>query len=221
MTSSLEHIIGYTFRNQDLRRRALTHSSSDVEGSYERLEFLGDRVLGLIIAEALYQKFPEEDEGSLSKRHSALVQGRTLADIALVHHLGTYIDTAASEKAAQGVENENILSDVLESLIGAVFLDGGLTPAREMVLRLYGDNIYNLDTAPQDPKTELQEWAQAKGLPLPKYNILSKNGPDHAPIFVLEVAVEGFPAITAEGPSRRQAEKTAARIMLRHLKGAE
>lgn len=218
MTSGIQKILGYTFRDQKLLSLALTHSSAEGELSYERLEFLGDRVLGLVIAHALYDEFKKENEGGLAKRHSALVQGRTLSVIAAMNGIGDHMIMAESERAAGGAENENMLSDVLEALIGAVYLDGGLEPARDMVQRLWGDNIHTLTDAPQDPKTELQEWAQGRGLPLPKYDIVSKDGPDHAPVFDIQVTVEGFDPLTAQGPSRRQAEKTVARLMLRALK---
>lgn len=212
---SIEEILQYRFKDRGLLTLALTHASAEGADSYERLEFLGDRVLGLIMADALYTCFPAEDEGGLAKRHSALVQGRTLAGIAAMNDLAGHIVMAGTERAA---DNENILSDVMESLIGAVYLDGGLEAARTLVLRLWGDNVQNLETAPQDPKTELQEWAQGRGLPLPKYDLVSKEGPDHAPQFIMEVNVQGYPSVRADGPSRRQAEKTAARIMLRALK---
>jgi ribonuclease-3 len=214
--AAIEDILQYRFKDRALLKRALTHTSAETGESYERLEFLGDRVLGLIMADALYTLFPGEDEGGLAKRHSALVQGRTLAGVAAMNGLADYIVMGGAERAG---DNENILSDVMESLIGAVYLDGGLESARTLVLRLWGDNVQNLETAPQDPKTELQEWAQGRGLPLPKYELVSKDGPDHAPEFVMEVNVQGYPPVQAEGPSRRQAEKTAARIMLRTLKG--
>lgn len=215
-SANIEDILQYRFKDRALLKRALTHTSAETGESYERLEFLGDRVLGLVMADALYTRFPAEDEGGLAKRHSALVQGRTLAGIAAMNGLADHILMTGGERAA---DNENILSDVMESLIGAIYLDGGFEAARTLILRLWGENVQNLETAPQDPKTELQEWAQGRGLPLPKYDLVSKEGPDHAPLFVLSVSVDGYPPVQAEGPSRRQAEKTAARIMLRALKG--
>ena len=217
--SALEQKIGYRFRDRDLLIRALTHSSTADSDNYERLEFLGDRVLGLVMAAALFETFPGEKEGGLAKRHAVLVQGKTLASIATAHGLGEYMILSHSERSSGGGQKETLLADVMESLMGAVYLDGGLDPAKQMILDLWGDNIRTLDHAPQDPKTELQEWVQARGLPLPDYRIASRSGPDHAPVFTIEVAVEGHDPICAEGPSRRQAEKTVACIMLRHLKG--
>lgn len=215
---AIQDKIGYNFKDMKLLQRALTHSSTDGQDNYERLEFLGDRVLGLVMAHALFDAFGGESEGGLAKRYSALVQGRTLAVIASMNKLGDHILLSPSEREAGGGENENILSDVLEALLGAVYLDGGLEPARAMILKLWDDNIHTLTDAPQDPKTELQEWVQARGLPLPEYNIASQSGPDHAPVFIMELRVQGQDPVQAEGPSRRQAEKSAARIMLRILK---
>jgi len=214
----LEERIGYTFKNPVLLRQALTHSSKSGEDNNERLEFLGDRVLNLIMAHALFEQFPQEAEGSLAKRHSALVQGRMLAAIGTGIALGDFIILSDSERHSGGAENENIVSDAMEALLGAVFLDGGLTPAQEMILRLWGDNIRNTAEVYADPKTALQEWVQARGLPLPDYEIVGKSGPDHAPLFILEVKVKGHSPLRAEGPSRRQAEKTAAALMLAALK---
>lgn len=215
----LQDKIGYRFKDRTLLECALTHSSAGGPYNYERLEFLGDRVLGLIMAHALYEKFTEEKEGDLAKRHAALVQGATLSVIAAANDLGDYIVMSSAERSSGGGENENILADVMESLLGAVYLDGGLPPAGKMILDLWGDSIFTLRDAPMDPKTELQEWAQARGLPLPSYEIADRSGPDHAPTFLIRVTVEGVDPVEAEGPSRRQAEKTAARILLRNLKG--
>jgi len=213
----LEEKIGYRFKRRDLLQQALTHSSRDNEDNNERIEFLGDRVLNLVMAYALYETFPEESEGSLAKRHSALVQGRMLAVIGNEIDLGRFIILSESERQSGGAENENIVSDAMEALLGAVFLDGGLEPAHKIIVTLWGDNIRNLTEAHQDPKTELQEWVQARGLALPEYEIIDKSGPDHAPLFVIEIRVEGFDPIQAEGASRRQGEKLAAGLMLRKV----
>lgn len=218
--AALEDRISYRFKSRDLLQQALTHSSRDNESNNERIEFLGDRVLNLVMAHALYETFPDESEGDLAKRHSALVQGRMLAVVAGVIGLGNYMILSESERQSGGAENENIISDGMEALLGAVFLDGGLEPARKIILELWGDNVRTLNEAHQDPKTELQEWVQARGLPLPEYEIVDKSGPDHAPLFVIEIRVEGFEPIRAEGPSRRQGEKTAASRMLRKVLGS-
>lgn len=217
----LQDKIGYRFKRADLLQLALTHSSRDNEDNNERIEFLGDRVLNLVMAQALYETFPDESEGNLAKRHSALVQGRMLAVIGSSIDLGRFIILSESERHSGGAENENIVSDAMEALLGAVFLDGGLESAQKIITTLWGDNIRNLTEAHQDPKTELQEWVQARGLVLPEYEIIDKSGPDHAPLFVIEVRVEGFDPIQAEGASRRQGEKVAAGLMLRKVLSSE
>ncbi len=219
LLEALQKLIGYEFKDPHWLERAMTHSSTAEGYNYERLEFLGDRVLGLVIAHALFKTFPGEREGGLAKRHAALVQGRTLAVIASMNKLGDYIILSDSERKSGGAENENILADILESLIGAIFVDGGYSCAQDFVLKFWGDNIETLTEAPLDPKTELQEWVQAKSLPLPVYEVIDKIGPDHAPMFTIELVIEGEDPVQAEGPSRRQAEKTAARQMLARLKG--
>lgn len=217
--TSLEEKIGYRFKERSWLERALTHASTSDDNNYERLEFLGDRVLGLVMAEALCEHFPDEAEGGLARRHSALVQGRTIAEIGQSNGLGEYIIMSVAERASGGGEKENIIADVLEAMLGAIFIDGGFLAAKKVILSLWGDNIDTLADAPMDPKTELQEWVQARGLPLPVYDIIEKSGPDHAPEFVIEVRVEGQKPVTANGNSRRAAEKTAAGVMLRRVKG--
>ncbi|MEM9468648.1 MAG: ribonuclease III [Pseudomonadota bacterium] len=214
----VEEVIGYQFEDRHLLERALTHSSTGDEYNYQRLEFLGDRVIGLVIAEALFKKFRSEQEGGLAKRHTALVQGSTLAVIGQAHGFNEFIQFSDAEKLAGGDQNENIIADVVESLLGAIFIDGGYEAVKTVILKLWGDNIETLKKAPQDPKTELQEWVQARQLPLPVYTILSKDGPDHAPVFTVELAIEGINPITDKGSSRRQTEKTLARTMLKQLK---
>lgn len=211
---SLQDRLGYYFKDSALLELALTHSSRVGKPSNERIEFLGDRVLNLVMAESLYHRFPNEPEGNLAKRHSALVQGRMLTVIAGTLDLGVYIILSDGERAGGGAEKENILSDAMEATLGAIFIDGGLDAARDVIVRLWGENIDTLTDAHQDPKTELQEWVQARGLPLPAYEIISRSGPDHAPVFEIEVRVQGYDPVLADGPSRRQAEKTAARRML-------
>lgn len=214
----LEDRIGYRFKTIAFLEQALTHSSKSGSANNERLEFLGDRVLNLVMAHALFTQFPHENEGSLAKRHSALVQGRMLFTVGTALSIGDFIILSDSERISGGAENENIVSDATEAMLAAVFLDGGLEPARDMIIRLWGDNISTLTDAHQDPKTELQEWVQARGMPLPTYDIVGRSGPDHAPIFEIQVTVRGHDPVTAEGPSRRHAEKIAAKLMLAQLK---
>ncbi len=216
--SSLEAKLGYSFKNRAFLQQALTHSSKGGSANNERIEFLGDRVLNLVIAENLFRTLPEENEGGLAKRHSGLVQGRMLFFIGGILNIGDYVNMSESERQGGGAENENIISDATEATLGAIFLDGGLDGAREVILRLWGDNTQTLSDAHQDPKTELQEWVQARGLPLPEYEIVHRSGPDHAPLFEVEVRVKGYDSISSEGASRSKAEKSAAMRMLARLK---
>lgn len=216
----LEQRIGYRFKNSGYMEQALTHSSKSGAANNERIEFLGDRVLNLVMAHTLYEQFPSEAEGSLAKRHSALVQGPMLAAVAITINLGDFMILSEAERTSGGAENENILSDGMEALLGAVFLDGGLEPARGVIIRLWDKYILTHTDVQQDPKTELQEWVQARGLPLPAYEIASKSGPDHSPRFEIELRVQGYNPVLADGPSRRHAEKDAARKMLAQLKSA-
>lgn len=214
----LEQRIGYRFKNSGYMEQALTHSSKSGSANNERIEFLGDRVLNLVMAHTLYEQFPGEPEGSLAKRHSALVQGPMLAAVAITINLGDFMILSDAERSAGGAENENILSDGMEALLGAVFLDGGLEPARDVIIRLWDKYILTHTDVQQDPKTELQEWVQARGLPLPGYEITGKSGPDHSPRFEIQLTVQGHAPVLADGPSRRHAEKDAARKMLAQLK---
>lgn len=215
---NLESKLGYVFQDKKWVIKATTHSSTGNAKNYERLEFVGDRVLGLVMAEILFETFPDESEGGLAKRHSALVQGRTLADIAIGINLGEDIILSDAEREAGGAENENILADVMEALLAALYLDGGLDVAKKVITQLWGDRVHTLKKAPQDPKTGLQEWVQARALPLPEYEVIERSGPDHAPLFTVQVTVEGFQEGVGEGSSRRQAEKEAAKAMLKILK---
>lgn len=216
--SKIEKVIGYEFKDAHLLERALTHSSTNDEYNYQRLEFLGDRVLGLVIAGALFNEFRGENEGGLAKRHTALVQGKTCSTIGQAHNIGDFIILSDSERESGGHLNENIIGDVVESLLGAIYIDGGYEAAQKVILSLWGDNIKTLKEAPQDPKTELQEWVQARGFDLPLYEVTGKTGPDHAPVFLVRLSVESKGYVEAEGASRRQAEKTAAHLMLKKIK---
>ncbi|MGB4107718.1 MAG: ribonuclease III [Alphaproteobacteria bacterium] len=211
--SGLEKALGYAFKNKADAADALTHSSMG-EKNYERLEFLGDRVLALIIAETLLDKYPAEKEGDLAKRLSVLVQGEVLAAIAAEIGIGQYIHFSAGEREAGAANSENVLSDALEALLGAVYLDRGLEPCRTIIATLWSERFDNMPDPPQHPKAQLQEWAQGRGLPLPEYKISGQKGPDHAPVFSVQLTVRGFDPVIAEGRSRQAAEKEAARLFL-------
>lgn len=218
-SEALEQRIGHNFKDTSLLQMALTHSSTGAANNYERLEFLGDRVLGLVIAELLYARFPHEAEGDLAKRLAALVQGSFLAEIAVEIELGSYIKFSESEAQAGGAANENILADVFESVIGALYLDGGFDKCQGLISTLWADRLDVMKKPPQHPKTTLQEWAQGQNLPLPAYDIVAQHGPDHAPIFEIELRVEGHGALKAQGRSRQAAEKQAAEDFITQLKG--
>ncbi len=215
---ALEEKIGHLFGDKDLLRTALTHSSTGHKTNYERLEFLGDRVLGLVVAQLLYEKFPEENEGDLAKRLSSLVQGSMLAEMAAKIDLGGYIHFSDAERSAGGSENDNILADVFESLIGALYLEGGLEPPEKLIRALWADVLDTMKTPPQHPKTALQEWAQGEALPLPVYEIVGQSGPDHAPVFDIKLEVKGFDPIVAQGRTRQEAEKEVAHAFLKKIK---
>ncbi len=215
----LQDLIGYHFKDVHWLERAMTHSSTNEDYNYQRLEFLGDRVLGLVIAGALFTEFKHEPEGSLAKRHTALIQGQTCAVVGLKHGLNKYIIMSQAEEEAGGRINENIIGDIVESMLGAIYIDGGYEVAQKIILTLWGDTITTLEKAPQDSKTELQEWVQARMLDLPLYEVVDKEGPDHAPIFKVQITVTGFEPIYAKGNSRRQAEKLVAKKMLQIVKG--
>ncbi|MBC6416766.1 MAG: ribonuclease III [Rhodospirillales bacterium] len=212
--------IGYRFARLELLQEALTHASATPAGkriSYERLEFLGDRVLGLAVAALLLKRFPEEPEGSLARRFAALVSRETLAEVAGELELPGLIVMAASEAAGGGRENAATLADVCEAVIGALFLDGGYAAADGMVRIFWKERATGDRRPPRDPKTALQEWAQARGLPLPRYREVRRDGPPHAPDFTIEVEVVGFPPGKGQGRAKRQAERRAAETFLARL----
>ncbi len=214
--------LGYGFKKPGLLREALTHPSA-VSGrnardeSYQRLEFLGDRVLALIVAELLLRHFPREPEGDLARRLSALVRRETLAEVAASLDLGHYLILAKSEAEAGESANPTLLADACEAVIGAVFLDGGLGAAKALVEPLWTPLLEAERSPPQDAKTALQEWAQGRGLPLPDYREVGREGPSHELCFTVEVAVQGMAPSQGQGRSKRQAEQAAAQVLLTRL----
>src|SRR5947209_4926849 len=212
----LENSIGYRFHEPALLDEALTHATAaraKGRGNYQRLEFLGDRVLGLVVAEMLFEAYPAAKEGELSKRLSDLVRRETCADVAREWGLARYVRLGRGE-AALGGERVPILGDVCEALIGAVFLDGGFAAAQALVRSAFEERMRARHRPSQDPKTALQEWAQARGLPTPVYTTRERSGPDHAPRFTISVEVDGFPAMSADAGSKRAAEQGAAEAFL-------
>ena len=224
-TAELERRIGHRFARPGLLREALTHSSAVRFGrrlprSYERLEFLGDRVLGLMIADLLIRRFPDEGEGALSRRHAALVRKETLAEIAAELSLGDWLVVGRSEEDAGGRSNPATLADALEALIGALHLDGGFEAAAGFIERHWRERLDAMVEPPRDAKTTLQEWAQGRGLPLPDYRVVASSGPAHAPSFEIEVVLPGLPPVRAAGGSKRAAERSAAEQLLAKLADA-
>lgn len=218
--AALAERLGHVFTDPDLLIEALTHSSRGGRRSYERLEFLGDRVIGLVVAERLLAHFPKEAEGALAKRHAMLVRGETLAGIARALELGPLIKVSPGEAEGGGQKNPAILADVCEATLGALYLDAGLEAVQRVLLPLIDPVIEAAAEPPQDNKTRLQEWAQGRGLPLPRYQNIGRSGPDHEPLFTVSVEVEGLPPTSGEGRSKRIAEQEAAGALLARVSGA-
>jgi len=214
----LETRIGYEFADKASLERALTHisalSGKSRASSYQRLEFLGDHVLGLIVSDMLFRAFPKADEGELSRRLADLVRKEACADVARDIDLGVAIRLGASEANAGGRQRMAILADVCEALVGAVFLDGGYAAAAGMVERLWGERMRTPARPLRDPKTVLQEWAQARGLPTPSYREVSRTGPHHDPEFLVAVNLPELTPAEGLGRSKRAAEQAAAAAML-------
>lgn len=215
--AGLEAQIGYSFRDTSLAERALTHVSA-IQGrapartkSYQRLEFLGDRVLGVVIADMLFAEFPSAAEGELSQRLAELVRKESCADVARGWNIGTYVRLGDSEANSGGADKTPILGDVCEAIIGAVYLDGGYDAARKLIEENWRARMQQPRRPLRDPKTALQEWAQGRGLPAPTYSEENRSGPAHAPQFVIAVHVEGFAPASAKGTSKRAGEQAAAR----------
>jgi ribonuclease-3 len=214
----LESTLGHDFKNPDLLTEALTHRSAagDLTPSNERLEFLGDRVLGLVVAEMLIARFPTAEEGELSRRHTALVRREALAEVAERIGLEAHVIFGPADAKA-GRENASLLADACEAVIGALFLDGGLDVARSFIEDAWKAMIADGDAGRRDAKTRLQEWAQARGRPLPDYEVSDREGPAHAPRFVVTVHIDGEAPASGEGGSKRAAEQAAAAALLAKL----
>ncbi len=203
------------FKNKSLLRQALTLAHHGKTASYERLEFLGDRVLGLVVAEMLYTQHPDEKEGILARRFTELVREETLADVAHTLQLPRLLITNETELR----QNQSILADVCEALLGALYLDQGLDTVKAFILSIWLPLMRQNKQAPKDPKSTLQEFAQKKGHTLPIYTILQKTGPDHAPSFQIEVSIPHIGSAIGQGDSKKTAEQQAAQILLEKLNG--
>lgn len=217
--TGLEDLIGYRFADRSLLRLALTHVSATGQPrgeSYQRLEFLGDRVLGLAVAQMLYASYADAAEGELARRLADLVRRETCAEVATAWQVERFIRLGEGERGSGGVKPA-ILADICESILGAVFLDGGATAATTLVEAAFGPRMRAPGRRLRDAKTALQEWAQARGLRTPIYAEVARTGPDHAPEFTVAVSVEGFDQEAAKGTSKRTAEQAAAEaFMARH-----
>ena len=208
--------LGHRFRDPGLLRRALTHPSHG-EDHYQRLEFLGDRVLGLVMAAWLYGVFPDEPEGKLARRLNALVSGGTCANMARSIAVGGQIRLGRQARDDGAAFSDNVLGDAMEALIGALYLDSGWDAARALIERLWGPLIDTRERAPLHPKSALQEWAAAKDVRPPVYTLLRRSGAHHAPRFEVEVAIDGLDRTTGEGGSKQEAETAAAIALLARL----
>ena len=219
--SDLEAGLAYKFDDLSLIQTALTHASAVNAGStYERLEFLGDRVLGLVMADFLMRRHPAENEGDLARRLAALVDRNSLAEIATQLNLGAYLRLSTGEEAAGIRSNATVLADVMEAVIAAVYRDGGLEAARAIVVALWLPLADRNINPPMDVKTALQEFVQGTGGKLPRYREVSRTGPDHDPVFTVEVEVDGAPPARGQGASKRAAERAAAEALLNNLPGS-
>ncbi|MBO6866296.1 MAG: ribonuclease III [Thalassococcus sp.] len=217
--SALEGRIGYEFKQVQLLQRALIHSSMSGPNreDNQRLEFLGDRVLGLVMAEALLDKDNKATEGQLAPRFNALVRKETCADVAREFEFGEALKLGRSERLSGGRRKMALLGDAMEAVIAAVYMDGGFSEAKSLVLRLWGKRIDAVEEDARDPKTSLQEWAQARRMPPPAYVEVSRSGPDHQPVFTIEARLENGETCQATAGSKRLAEQAAAKALLERL----
>lgn len=214
---ALETALGWKFTTLSLLEQAVIHTSARERLSNERLEFLGDRVLGLVIAEALLEAFPDEEEGALAPRLNALVRKETCAEIARDISLGQYLKLARSESLSGGRRKTAMLGDAMEAVLAAVYLDGGIDAAEAVIKKHWAPRLSALSVAPIDPKTALQEWAQARGMSLPQYRITDRTGPDHAPQFTVMVSLSDGRIAEATAASKRFAERDAADALMKQL----
>lgn len=215
----LADVLGYEFKRPELLEQALTHPSVAANPAYERMEFLGDRVLSLVVAEMVYRAYPTEPEGSLARRFNALVRWETLARVAEAIGLAQNLRMLRGEAAQGRRGNRGLLADACEAVIAALFLDGGIEAARQFIEREWSPLLAEQVDLPQDAKSSLQEWAQGRSLPLPSYRLITSQGPAHDPVFEMEVSLPGHPPAQGRGRSRQAAESDAAAALLRRVKG--
>jgi ribonuclease III len=221
LMQQVQHNIGYQFNDQELLERALTHSSfgdgNKQVRNYERLEFLGDRVLGLIAAETLFRKFKTAREGRLAPLFNSLVDKQACERAARAFELGSAIRMSPSEENVGGRNKASILADATESVMAAVYIDGGLEAARTVFDKGWGKAVEQLTEKPRNPKSDLQELAAKKGYGLPRYELMEQAGPDHRPLFVVRVELDGFDPAEGQGGSKQDAQRNAANAMLQRI----
>lgn len=215
--NEIESIIGYSFKEKSWLIQALTHPSLAGEASYQRLEFLGDRVLGLVIATWIFHDYCDEDEGRLNRRFSSLVRGETLAEMALSLTLDKHIRMTAAAQGENTHKKPAVLADICEALIGAMYSDGGLKVAEKFIHTHWADLMSDGPSHSKDAKTLLQEWTQKRSLSLPRYMEITRSGPAHQPMFTIEVSVEDYGSAQASGTSKQQAQQEAAKLLLTEL----
>jgi ribonuclease-3 len=226
MIDKLQNKLGYNFKNQQYLLEALTHpslkktySEDDEERNYERFEFLGDAVLGLVISEYLVNEYPKDDEGDLAKKKSYLVSGEVLSEIGESMRLGEFILMSGFQERVGGRDSSSIIENVLEAIIGAIYVDSGFEYVKKVILENWKIHFQNVIIAPIEPKTFAQEWAQSNGFSTPIYEIVEKIGPDHQPIFRVAINVVGFgKQFYGQGDSKKAAEKDAARKFYEYVK---
>ncbi|HZG08316.1 MAG TPA: ribonuclease III [Allosphingosinicella sp.] len=216
ITAWVTQTTGHSPKDPALFERALTHSSHGDE-HYERLEFLGDRVLGLTVAAWLFELFPHEPEGKLSRRLNALVAGDVCAEVGREIGVPDQLKLGKQAREDGASDSDNVVGDVVEALIGALFLERGFATAAEFVRRAWADRVNTHDKAPKHPKSELQEWAAANNRRPPVYSLADRSGPHHAPRFVVSVEIAGIGAANAEGASKQEAETAAAAKLMEQL----
>jgi ribonuclease-3 len=218
LASWVETTLGHAPKDEALFARAVTHASHSDHEDYERLEYLGDRVLGLSVASWLYELFPDEPEGKLSRRLNALVAGDTCAEIGRELGVPDHLRLGKQARDDGASDSDNVVGDVVEALIGALFLERGFEAAAAFVRRAWGERVSTHDKAPKHPKSALQEWAAANNRKPPVYQLADRSGPHHAPRFVVEVEIRGIGSASAEGTSKQEAETAAAAKLMEQLK---
>nr|WP_247744836.1 ribonuclease III [Shimia sp. R11_0] len=217
----MEIRLGHKFARPELLVRAVTHSSmsSATRQDNQRLEFLGDRVLGLVMSEALLEHDKSASEGQLAPRFNALVRKEACAEVAREIDLGAALKLGRSEMMSGGRRKQALLGDAMEAILAAVYRDAGFEVAKALILRLWGNRVTTVEADARDPKTSLQEWAQARKLPPPSYELVRRSGPDHAPVFTIAVKLQNGAVAEATDSSKRKAEQAAAKMLLAQVSG--